>query len=110
MRDYIKEYLLELCCSYTVISVAGAIINMIVGSNTNNANVILMFVFCAIAVFVLLTVFTGRAKRARKGYAVGPLGPELIKKAIIAALKNEDKAKSLEGIAHLIQGETLRIK
>lgn len=53
MRDYIKEYLLELCCSYTVISVAGAIINMIVGSNTNNANVILMFVFCAIAVFVL---------------------------------------------------------
>ena len=53
MRDYIKEYLLELCCSYTVISVAGAIITMIVGSNTNNANVILMFVFCAIAVFVL---------------------------------------------------------
>ena len=53
MKTYIKEYLLELCCSYTVISVLGAVVNILVGTQTNNANVIIMFVFCAIAVFVL---------------------------------------------------------
>lgn len=53
MRDFIKSYLLELCCSYTIVSVAGALINMLAGTETNNANVILMFVFCNIAVFVL---------------------------------------------------------
>jgi len=53
MKDYVKDYLLELCCSYTVISVAGAIANAVLGTQTNNANVILMFTFCAIAVFVL---------------------------------------------------------
>ncbi len=53
MKDFIKSYLLELCCSYTIVSVCGAIINMLAGTETNNANVILMFVFCNIAVFVL---------------------------------------------------------
>ena len=53
MREYWKETLIELCCSYTIISVVGAIINIIYGSETNNANVIIMFIFCAIAVFVL---------------------------------------------------------
>lgn len=53
MKTYIKEYLLELCCSYTVISVLGAVVNILAGTETNNANVIIMFVFCAIAVFVL---------------------------------------------------------
>lgn len=53
MKEYFKEYLLELCGSYTVISVVGAVVNMIAGTQTNNANVIIMFVFCAIAVFVL---------------------------------------------------------
>ena len=53
MKDFIKSYLLELCCSYTIVSVAGAIINMLAGTETNNVNVILMFVFCNIAVFVL---------------------------------------------------------
>ncbi len=53
MKTYIKEYLLELCCSYTVISVLGAVVNILAGTQTNNANVIIMFVFCAIAVFVL---------------------------------------------------------
>ena len=53
MKDFIKSYLLELCCSYTIVSVAGAFINMAMGTETNNANVVLMFIFCNIAVFVL---------------------------------------------------------
>ena len=53
MREYLKETLIELCCAYTIISVAGAITNFIYGSETSNANVLIMFVFCAIAVFVL---------------------------------------------------------
>ena len=53
MREFIKSYLLELCCSYTIVSVAGALINMIAGTETNNVNVIMMFIFCNIAVFVL---------------------------------------------------------
>ena len=53
MKDFIKSYLLELCCSYTIISVIGAIINIVSGYQTNNANVLMMFIFCNIAVFVL---------------------------------------------------------
>ena len=53
MKEFIKNYLLELCCSYTIVSVAGAIINMIFGYQTNNVNVVMMFIFCNIAVFVL---------------------------------------------------------
>ena len=53
MKDFIKSYLLELCCSYTIISVIGAIINIVSGYQTNNANVVIMFIFCNIAVFVL---------------------------------------------------------
>ena len=53
MKDFIKSYLLELCCSYTIVSVGGAIINIMVGTDTNNVNVIMMFIFCNIAVFVL---------------------------------------------------------
>ena len=53
MRDFIRSYLLELCCSYTIVSVAGAFINMLIGGQTNNANVVMMFIFCNIAVFVL---------------------------------------------------------
>ena len=53
MKEFIKNYLLELCCSYTIVSVAGALINMIMGTETNNANVVMMFIFCNIAVFVL---------------------------------------------------------
>ena len=45
-----------------------------------------LIVGIAIAVFLLISVFVNRAKKAKKGYAVGPLGPELLKKAIIAAL------------------------
>ena len=53
MKDFIKSYLLELCCSYTIISVIGAIINIVSGYQTNNANVVMMFIFCNIALFVL---------------------------------------------------------
>ena len=53
MKDFIKSYLLELCCSYTIVSVVGAIINIMAGTETNNANVIMMFIFCNISVFVL---------------------------------------------------------
>ena len=53
MREYLKETLVELCCAYTIISVVGAITNFFYGSETSNANVIAMFIFCAIAVFVL---------------------------------------------------------
>lgn len=36
--------------------------------------------------------------------------PKVDKKSIIADLKDEKKAKELKGIAHLVQGESLRIK
>ena len=49
MKDSIKLYLLELCCSYTIVSVAGALINMIAGTETNNVsnrlNQLLIFQF-----------------------------------------------------------------
>ena len=45
-----------------------------------------LIVGVVIALFLVITVFTNRASRAKKGYAVGPLAPELAKKAIIAAL------------------------
>ena len=45
-----------------------------------------LIIGCAIALFLIVSVFTGRAKRASKGYAVGALAPELGKKLIIAAL------------------------
>lgn len=48
-----SETLITICVSYTIISIAGAIINMLTGSQTNNLNVISMFVFTSIAVLVL---------------------------------------------------------
>ena len=45
-----------------------------------------LIVGIVIAVILLITVFTGRASKKRKGYAVGPLGPELLKKLVIAGL------------------------
>ena len=45
-----------------------------------------LIVGVVIALVLLITVFTSRASRAKKGYAVGPLAPELAKKVIIAAL------------------------
>ena len=45
-----------------------------------------LIVGVVIAVGLLISVFVNRAKKAKKGYSVGPLGPELIKMVIIAAL------------------------
>ena len=53
MTGRIKEYLLEVCCVYTIMSVIGAIVNIIAGTETNNINVLVMFATCAIATFVL---------------------------------------------------------
>ena len=53
MPERFKTYILELCCVYTFISVVGAIVNIITGTETNNANVLIMFATCAIATFVL---------------------------------------------------------
>ena len=53
MKEYIKLFLLELCCSYTVVSVTGAIVNILAGTETNNLNVLVMFCFCVIIVAIL---------------------------------------------------------
>ena len=52
MTGIIKAYLLELCCVYSIMSVIGAIVNIIAGTETNNINVLVMFATCAIATFV----------------------------------------------------------
>ena len=49
----IGQYLVELCCVYTFVSVGGAVVNILAGTETNNANVLVMFATCAIATFVL---------------------------------------------------------
>jgi hypothetical protein len=53
MASKIKEYILEVCCVFTLMSVIGAIINIIAGTQTNNINVLVMFATCAIATLVL---------------------------------------------------------
>ena len=53
MREKIKEFLLELCCVYTIISVTGAVTNLILGTETNNLNTLVMFITCTVATFVL---------------------------------------------------------
>ena len=45
-----------------------------------------LIVGIVIAAFLLISVFTGRAKKAKKGYAVEALGPQLVKTIIIAAV------------------------
>ena len=53
MLDRLKQYIVEVCCVYALISVAGAIVNQIWGYETNNINVMVMFVLCLIGTFVL---------------------------------------------------------
>ncbi len=53
MGAKIKGFLIELCCVYTLVSVGGAIVNIICGTQTSNINVLVMFATCAIATFVL---------------------------------------------------------
>ncbi|MCR5101358.1 MAG: hypothetical protein K6B41_08385 [Butyrivibrio sp.] len=53
MVKKLKDFLIQLGCVYTIVSVTGAIANVIGGTQTNNFNVFLMFATCAIATFVL---------------------------------------------------------
>ncbi len=53
MREKVITFLLELCCVYTLVSVGGAIANMILGTETNNLNVLVMFMTCFIGTLVL---------------------------------------------------------
>lgn len=53
MIQFAKNFLINLCCVYTIVSVSGALVNMIAGTQTNNFNVLFMFATCAIATFVL---------------------------------------------------------
>ena len=53
MKQYMKTYLIELCCSYTALSVIGAVTNIFLGKDTGNLNELVMFAFCAIVIFVL---------------------------------------------------------
>lgn len=53
MKKIIGQFFLELCCSYTLVSVFGAMVNIISGTQTNNINVIMMFSFCVVACLVL---------------------------------------------------------
>ncbi|MCR4558245.1 MAG: hypothetical protein K5779_10540 [Saccharofermentans sp.] len=53
MIERLKQYIVEVCCVYALISVTGAVINQIWGYETNNINAIVMFVLCMIGTFVL---------------------------------------------------------
>ena len=53
MTGKFKEYVLEVCCVFTLMSVLGAVVNLVAGTETNNINVLVMFATCAIATFVL---------------------------------------------------------
>lgn len=53
MKEKIGAFLIELCCVYTIMSVLGAIVNIIAGTETNNINVLVMFTTCVIATFIL---------------------------------------------------------
>lgn len=53
MKDKIKELALEVCVSYTIISVCAVIVNTIAGTQNTNMNTILILVFTTISVGVL---------------------------------------------------------
>lgn len=48
-----SETFITICVSYTIISIAGTIINMLSGHGANHLNILSMFVFTSIAVLVL---------------------------------------------------------
>lgn len=52
----------------------------------DNAKLSALIVGIAVAVILLITLFTGRAAKAKKGYALEPMASALIKRIIIAAL------------------------
>ena len=53
MKKYFKNLALMIFVSYTVVSVSSAVINIILGGQTNNLNELMMFVICIIASVVL---------------------------------------------------------
>ncbi|MBR4183930.1 MAG: DUF3021 family protein [Lachnospiraceae bacterium] len=53
MKNYLKTLLLYICISYTMVSVSGAVVNIIGGTQTSNSNTLIMFGLCVIASFVL---------------------------------------------------------
>ena len=53
MKEYIKKLLLEICISYTSISVTSAVINAVTGMKSENSNTLIMFAICVIASIVL---------------------------------------------------------
>ncbi len=53
MKKYLSTLLLYICISYTMVSVSGAVVNIITGTKTSNSNTLIMFGLCVIASFVL---------------------------------------------------------
>ena len=53
MKEYFKTLLLYICISFTMVSVSGAVVNIIGGTGTSNSNTLIMFGLCVIASFVL---------------------------------------------------------
>ena len=53
MKNYVKTLLLYICISYTMVSVTGAVINFVMGTETSNSNTLIMFGLCIIASIVL---------------------------------------------------------
>ena len=53
MKKYFKNLALMIFVSYTVVSVSSAVINIILGGQTNNLNELMMLAICIIASVVL---------------------------------------------------------
>lgn len=53
MKNKWKELALVICVSYTILSMVAAIVNTIAGSQTSNANAIMMLILTTISVSVL---------------------------------------------------------
>lgn len=53
MKKYIKTLLLYICISFTMVSVSGAVVNLLSGTKTSDSNTLIMFGLCTIASFVL---------------------------------------------------------
>lgn len=53
MKSKLKELGIMIGCTYTCVSVGGAVVNIIGGTETNNVNVLVMFWFVTIACSVL---------------------------------------------------------
>lgn len=55
MKEKLKEMLVVICISYTIVSIVIAVTNTISGTQTNNMNQMMALVFTSIAVGVLYT-------------------------------------------------------